>query len=211
MQRKQHTTTPRLQPKEHATAFNVAQAFHAVALPTLTGLARGMQEGPEYAAKHPAEIAVAVTNLGFALELYLKAVRAWVGLESPETHDLWVLYKSLPVDVKQRIERLYEQDVATRDPNTMFTMHAIVEQSPDGPSVVPKFPPTQPLLKDAPNLLRRAKSLAVSWRYPNDAVPVGARYSPVNTFEHSHLALLANALVAFIRANTTVAYASTAA
>jgi len=189
-------------------AFRVGQAFHAVARPVLLGLAGGLQEGPEFAAGSTADVSVAVTNLGFALELYLKSIRAWIGLDVPDTHDLWVLYKSIPIDIKNRVEHIYNSAVEARDPKTMFTLYAMIEASPDGPSKQPTFPELPSLRKDASNVLRRAKSLAVSWRYPHDSVKQGQRYSEVNCFEHSHLSILADSLVAFIQQNTQHAYAS---
>ncbi|MCZ8158844.1 MAG: hypothetical protein O9256_03030 [Rhizobiaceae bacterium] len=203
---RRHAAT--LEPREHATAFQVARAFYAVAKPTLAGLSRGRDEGVNFAAEHSAELPVAATNLGFALELYLKSVRAWIGLDNPETHDLWVLYKSLPVDVKGDIEHLYQGELDAKAPTEILTLRSIVEHSNTGSPQPPEFPKGNSPQRDVSNLLRRTKSLAVSWRYPQDSVPAGKRYSTEIAFEHTCLVVLANALDQFIHARTSAPYAA---
>ncbi len=162
----------------------------------------------KFAADHSAELPVAATNLGFALELYLKSIRAWVGLENPETHDLWVLYKSLPVEVKHDIESLYQPELDSKPPTEILTLRTVVELSHTGTPSSPEFPKSTPLQRDVSNLLRRTKSLAVAWRYPQDSVPLGKRYSPEMSFEHTCLVLLANAFDHFIHTKTSAPYAA---
>ncbi|MDO9131797.1 hypothetical protein [Hydrogenophaga sp.] len=187
-------------PGKSALAFAVGTRFYGVALPTLDRLAAGLQEGAENAAEAGAALGVAVTNLGFALEMYLKSLRLLVGVDVPENHDLWVLYKTLPLEVKASLEKRYTELVAQRDPTTLFTLSFVVEAAEEGRSQQPEFPKNEPVKKDVPNLLRRAGRLAVTWRYPHDSVPLGDRYSPVQNFEHSHLRLFCDALVEEIRA-----------
>lgn len=187
------------EPGKSAVAFSVGESFYAVTLPVLNLLAAGLQDGAENAATLRSSVAVAVTNLGFALEMYLKSLRLLVGLDVPEKHDLWVLYKSLPVEIKNSIELRYEEYVARVERTTLFTLCMIVEAAPNGQPQQPEFPKRVDVKFDVPNLLRRAGSLAVSWRYTQDAVPLGKRLSPVQYFEHSHLRIFREALVAEIR------------
>ncbi len=187
-------------PGKSAFAFEVGEKFYGVALPVLDRLAAGLEEGAENAAEAGAALGVAVTNLGFALEMYLKSLRLLVGVEVPENHDLWVLYKNLPIEVKASLEKRYTELVAQRDPTTLLTLSFVVEAAEEGRSQKPEFPKKDPVKKDVPNLLRRAGRLAVTWRYPHDSVPLGDRNSPVQNFEHSHLRLFHDALVEEIRA-----------
>lgn len=187
-------------PGKSALAFAVGGRFYDVALPMMERLATGLQEGYESAVEAEAALGVTVTNFGFALEMYLKSIRLLVGVEVPENHDLWVLYKSLPIEVKQAIERRYTDLVAQRDPTTLFTLSFVLEAAEEGRSQRPEFPKKEPVKTDVPNLLRRAGRLAVTWRYPHDSVPFGDRYSPVQSFEHSYLRLFCDALIEEIRA-----------
>jgi hypothetical protein len=186
-------------PGKSAFAFSVGESFYNVALPVLDDLAAGLQEGANNAAALRTSVGVAVTNLGFALEMYLKSLRLLVGVDVPETHDLWALYKSLPVEVKNSLELRYNDSVAAREGTTLFTLSFMVEAAPVGRRPQPEFPKREEVRSDVPNLLRRAGRLAVNWRYPHDAVPFGKRLSPVQNFEHSHLRIFRDALVAEIR------------
>ena len=182
-----------------AFAFSVGEAFYEVARPVLEGLSSGLQQGADHAATSGASLGVAVTNLGFALEMYLKALRLLVGVEVPENHDLWVLYKSLPIEVKEAVETRHDELVGARDATSIFTLSFLVEAAAEGRWEEPKIPRKESGRTDVPNLLRRAGRLAVTWRYPHDAVPAGQRFSPVQSFEHTLLGLFKEALTAEIR------------
>jgi hypothetical protein len=206
MSKSAQPTSYSLKPREHVSAFQVGRAFLAVAEPTLDQLSRGIRHVSEQGSLAAPDLAVAVTNFGFALELYLKSIRAWIGLETPETHDLWVLYKSLPASVRNELEISFDKLRAERDPTTIRSIQTVIEESPDGSAIVPEFPSTRASQHDIPNLLKRTRSLAVSWRYPNDAVPAGKRFSAVQTFEHSLLVMLATVLSEFIQSTTNIPF-----
>ena len=55
------------------------------------------------------DLAVCATNLAFALEIYLKCLRAQLGLPQARGHDLWELYSDLPSHIKSEIESRYER------------------------------------------------------------------------------------------------------
>ena len=54
------------------------------------------------------DLVACVTNLGFAIELYLKALLTHLGLPVLETHDLHDLYNATPQPVRVLIEDVYD-------------------------------------------------------------------------------------------------------
>jgi hypothetical protein len=57
------------------------------------------------------ELVCCATNLGFSLELYLKAIHARLGDSYPRGHDLSKPYTALSSKVKQSIEPSYDESV----------------------------------------------------------------------------------------------------
>lgn len=62
------------------------------------------------------DLVSSATNLGFALELYLKALRMQLCLPYRRTHDLWDLYMDLPDDVKLGIGKSYDESRRSLQP-----------------------------------------------------------------------------------------------
>lgn len=54
------------------------------------------------------DLVACATNLGFAIELYLKALLTQLDLPVPQVHDLRTLYDAIPQPVRALIESVYD-------------------------------------------------------------------------------------------------------
>lgn len=180
----------------YAMAYQIADAFFAVAEPYLLKLEESVPTGGPATILDATLLPVAAVNLGFALELYLKSLRLLVGLPDHDTHQLWPLYKTLPVETKAEIERLYEALVGQRQPGSLYVLDIIVEAAPlDAADVLPQFSKrTEPLKTDVANVLRRSTNLFTAWRYTHESVKGNARFSDEHSFEYVALRLFRLAL-----------------
>jgi hypothetical protein len=146
------------------------------------------------------DLAVCATNLAFAIEIYLKCLRAQVGLPARSQgsgHDLWKLYEDLPVHTKKEIEERYERGRTHPHPAYASITFAL--------SRSPKPPVWSDLADELMNLaevLKRSKDVFVSWRYVfevNDSY--GKTGHQQHTFEYLLLLLACVAINAVILRN----------
>jgi hypothetical protein len=109
------------------------------------------------------DLAVCATNLAFALEIYLKCLRTQLGLSARSRgggHDLWELYKDLPLQIKREIEERYERGRTHPHPIHASIAFAI-GRSPE-PPIWSNVSEKSMGLGD---VLKRSKDVFVSWRY----------------------------------------------
>jgi hypothetical protein len=145
-----------------------------------------LPEGP-IGAYGPAfgDLAVCATNLAFALEIYLKCLRAQLGLGQARGHDLWELYCGLPSDIKSEIESRYERGRTNPSPAYAYISFALTQR--------PDKPIWQDLGLASMNLedvLKRSKDVFVSWRYVFEFRNAEDKNShQVHTFEYLLLLL----------------------
>lgn len=105
MVRKKNGAEP---PRDFRMAFQAAGSFHQLAMPFLERVGTG-ENAHERAARDFGGFVASATSMALSLELYLKSLRAMLGMPIPQTHDLWSLYKSLPTDVKRAISEPYDK------------------------------------------------------------------------------------------------------
>ena len=126
------------------------------------------------------DLVVCATNLGFALELYLKCLHAQLGLRIPVGHDLWKLYEDLPSHIKAEIEDRYESGRTKPSPtHAAITLALSKTQSP------PTWVDFNQLSMKLGDVLKRSKNLFVAWRYVFEfKYPEGADSRQTHTFEY---------------------------
>ena len=109
------------------------------------------------------KLAVAATNISLAAELYLKTLRILSGRSVPEDHHLWTLYKNLPLELKSRIQKDFDNGF-TRDINNMKSYMLSLSR---GPIDQDELKRQQELMK--PNnfkkMLVSASDTFITWRY----------------------------------------------
>jgi hypothetical protein len=108
-----------------------------------------------------ADVVVCATNLGFAIELYLKALLIHLDLQAPHVHDLRALYDAIPQPVRAIIENVYDAAL----PDEVRQLHGRVSITlAKGPIEKPRWDDYRVSL-GLPDLLRRSRDLFQSWRY----------------------------------------------
>jgi len=82
-------------------------------IPDIGKIGKDIKGGVDEMPKDIADIVTSATNLALALELYMKALLASLqGVQVPETHDLWVLYQKIPLEIREEmIEKKYKDAV----------------------------------------------------------------------------------------------------
>jgi hypothetical protein len=116
-----------------------AESFQRTAELSIDGIYPRLPEGSsETPPPGLGELVCCATNLGFSLELYLKAIHVRLSDSYPQGHNLSKLYAALPPKVKQSIELIYDESV-----KSMATeVHA--------PIMVAKGPQARPTGRNTP-------------------------------------------------------------
>jgi len=136
------------------------------------------------------DLVACATNLAFALELYLKALLAHLGLAIPHRHDLRDLYGELPDAVRATIESVY--DAALPDEVRRLGGHVSFTFAKGSPEE-PRWDDYKVSLA-LPDLLARSNDLFQSWRYVFEfSQPEGSAYQ-FHQFEHGLLRCAAEVL-----------------
>lgn len=177
-------------------ATSIGNSYYALALPLLDRLAAGLHEGP-HAAVDSGTVFSTATNLALALELYLKAIRIGLKLSLPDTHNLWALYKSLPVAAKVSLEAAYDEKMAAKAPTEIFELQICIQRG-GKPSDSFEFPKREQRSNSLPNLMKRSASMFVAWRYVYESVPPNQKFA-FFSFEHSRLRAACEALLEFLQ------------
>lgn len=177
-------------------ATSIGNSYFALARPLLDRMATGLNEGPR-AAIDSGTVFSTATNVALALELYLKAIRIGLKLSVQDTHNLWALYKSLPVDVKATLEGAYDEKLAAKAPTEIFELEICIQRGGE-PSDSFEFPRHEQRSNDLPNLMKRSASMFVAWRYVYESVPPNQKYV-FFSFEHSRLRAACEVLLEFLQ------------
>jgi hypothetical protein len=137
------------------------------------------------------DVVACATNLGLAIELYLKGLLARRGLEVPKVHDLAALFDALPEPERTYIEILFMDQM----PDTLrilngrswsFTLAKGAEETPQWDQSYRSLA--------LPDLLARSKDLFQSWRYVFEfSLPAGNSYQ-FHQFEFIPLRCAAEAI-----------------
>jgi hypothetical protein len=108
------------------------------------------------------DLTACAANLGFAIELFLKALLSLLEQSVSRTHDLHRLYGALPEDVREIIESTY--DSALPDQLQKLGGHSAVTIA-SGQLQTPAWARFSSTSHSLPNLLERSRDLFSSWRY----------------------------------------------
>ena len=146
---------------DHALLVDCAESFHKMGELFIDEIGQRLPEG---SSREPpsalGELVCCATNLGFSLELYLKALHAQMDGTYPKEHDLAKLYATLPAKVRQPIERNYNE--YARSPPVGVHVSITVAKGPESP---PKWTSDAEESKDLPSVPERSRDIFRSWRY----------------------------------------------
>ncbi|MBF8254163.1 MAG: hypothetical protein HW373_858, partial [Deltaproteobacteria bacterium] len=146
------------------------------------------------------DLAVCATNLAFAIEIYLKCLRAQVGLPTRTQgsgHDLWKLYEDLPAHTRKEIEERYERGRTHPHPTyaSITFSHSRNPKPPVWSDIAEKS-------MCVAEVLKRSKDVFVSWRYVFEVKDsYGETGHQLHTFEYLLLLFACTAINAVILRN----------
>jgi hypothetical protein len=140
------------------------------------------------------ELVCCATNLGFSLELYLKALLVQLGEAYPHQHDPSKLYAMLPVKVRQSIERKYNEYMKSV-PAGVHVSITIAK----GPVAPPTWSDYSKESKDLASVLYRSRDVFRSWRYLFEVRLEGEGTYEIHEFEYRLLHLACKALRAQLK------------
>ncbi len=155
------TTSKKKATIDCALLKDCSESFQKMAELFINGIYQRFPDGSSR--KPPAglgELVCCATNLAFSLELYLKALHAQVGETYPQEHDLSKLYTTLPVKIRQSIERHYFEYFKSAPAG----VHASITVA-KGPKTPPAWTSYSKESKDLASVLFRSRDIFRSWRY----------------------------------------------
>jgi hypothetical protein len=147
--------------RDSQTALVCAEAFQRLAKEFIPKIGAIKEKSSQVISNELGDLVACATNLGFAIELYLKALLIQLDLPVPQDHNLRVLYDRIPQPVRTIIEDVYN----TKWPEQASQLCGRVSITlAKGPMENPRWDnyKVSPAL---PDLLARSKNLFQSWRY----------------------------------------------
>ena len=137
------------------------------------------------------DLVACAANLGFAIELYIKALLSQLHLPVPQTHDLRNLYDAIPSQVRELVESTY--DSAMPDQVRELGGHVSITIA-KGPLQPPQWDDHASVPLSLPDLLKRSKDLFPSWRYIFEFTQTQDAAYQVHQFEYALLWCAAEAI-----------------
>jgi hypothetical protein len=144
------------------------------------------------------DLVACATNIGFALELYLKGLLMQLDLPVPKVHDLRTLYDAIPQSVRALMEGVY--DTSLLDQLNHLPGGRVGFTLARGPADEPLWDDHTKRSPALPDLLARSRDLFQSWRYVFEHGQQEGNPYQFHNFEYGHLWCAAEA----IRAEFTV-------
>jgi len=149
--------------ERHAQAALVCgEAFQRLAAEFIPKIGAIKQTSAQAMSNELGDLVACATNLGFAIELYLKALLTQLDLPVQQTHDLSTLYDKIPQPVRTLIESTYDTGLAYHEwqphNRVSFTLAK-------GPVEEPRWDDRPKVSCALPELLSRSREMFQSWRY----------------------------------------------
>ena len=150
--------------RDSQTALVCAEAFQRLSKEFIPKIGAIKEKSSQVMSNELGDLVACTTNLGFAIELYLKALLIQLDLPVPqgrEGHDLRVLYDKIPLPVRSIIEEVYNTKWSEQASQLCGRVSITLAK---GPMENPRWDnyEVSPAL---PDVLARARNLFPSWRY----------------------------------------------
>ena len=158
-----------------ALAINTADAFWGHSRPFLERVGRDITTAHERAIRDVGGMVASATNLAFSIEMYLKALRVLSGIAVIASHDLWALYKTLPLHMKTSIESRYSS-LGSVPQNDVHTLELQVSIGPFCENQEAGGGSNNPGIREGNSLesvMKRNKDVFQTWRYIYERGTVG--------------------------------------
>jgi hypothetical protein len=147
--------------RDSQAALVCGEAFQRLAGEFIPRIDSIKEKSSQDMSKELGDLVACATNLGFAIELYIKALLTQLDLLVPQDHDLLKLYNEIPQPVRAIIEEVYD----TKWPEQASQLCGRVSITlAKGPLEKPRWNDYK-VSPSLPDLLARSKNLFPSWRY----------------------------------------------
>jgi len=147
--------------RDSQAALVCGEAFQRLAQELIPKIGAIKEKSSQAMSSELGDLVACATNIGFAIELYLKALLTQLDLPVPRVHDLRTLYDAIPQPVRELIESVYD----TALPDQVSQLYGRVSVTiAKGPLEDPRWDDykVSPAL---PDVLARSRDLFQSWRY----------------------------------------------
>jgi len=148
--------------RDSQAALVCGEAFQRLAEEFIPRIGAIKEKSSQDMSNELGDLVACATNLGFAIELYLKALLTQLDLPVPQVHDLRALYDRIPQPVRSIIESVYD----TALPDQVRQLYGRVSFTiAKGPLEEPPWDDYTKVSPALPDVLERSRDLFQSWRY----------------------------------------------
>lgn len=187
--------------RDWKTAFVCANAFLQLAEPLARNIGENVQEGmqPQTPESCFGDMVAAATNLGFAIELYLKLILAISEINVPKHHILGKLFAIIPHHFKVVINEFYKDILLEWSGKRACITVAVSSTLTE----LPKWHDTSSVSSDIESLFNRTGDIFSSWRYIYEFTDPGMGEYQYRSFEYGFLLSACKAIKATIEYSQT--------
>jgi len=177
--------------RDAQAAFVCGESFQRLAAEFIPRIG-AIKEGSEQAMSNElGDLVACAVNLGFAIELFLKALLTLLDLPVPKSHNIRALYDVIPQPVKALIESVYD----TKWPEQVHQLHGRAAFTlARGPLEGPQWGDYTKVSLALPDVLARSSDLFQDWRYVFEFSQPEDRPHEFHQFEYALLWCAAEAI-----------------
>lgn len=143
-------------------ALVCGEAFQRLAKEIIPKIGAIKEKSSQAMSAELGDVVACATTLGFAIELYIKALLTQLDLPFPQTHDLRNLYDLLPKTVRKIIESTYNEALPEQVRLLYGRMSITIAK---GPLEEPEWDDNNKISLSLPDVLARSRDIFQSWRY----------------------------------------------
>ena len=146
-----------------SVALAAAETFLRYSRQFIDTLPKDQKQAANIAVRNIGGLVASATTLSLATELHLKSLLMFFTTDIPESHDLWGIFKRLPIDVMEGIEKEFDERYASfpKDEHLALNLIILPLKQPKNPLVDSPAPGRD----DVKSILKRSRNAFILWRY----------------------------------------------
>jgi hypothetical protein len=188
--------------RDYNISLMSARSFYQLAVPFLQKIGVD-QECHKKAVADLGGLISSATNMAFSIEMYLKTLRLMSGLSVPQTHDLWVLFKHLPEQLKNALSNQYEHLKSLSPPEAIQALQILMTptEKQNLKDDFDKNDEKRRLDNSLKGVIKRNKSAFENWRYIYEQEEMDRAYTL--HYDYVCLSLIVKSFETIIQPQTT--------
>lgn len=148
--------------RDHRWAMLAADAFAKNSRLFIDSLPKDINQSANAAVRNLGGLVASATNLALAAELYLKSLIILLHMDIPNTHELWVIFRRLPLELRREIEKEFDSSCESL-PEQAVGLQLDLWAGGEPETPLPDIPSEGKY--DLKSVLRRSSNAFVTWRY----------------------------------------------